>query len=151
MKVSNEDPMAWKARVRASYDPAGAARVPMPHLSAVRCESPIEDAMFTALTGNLNVSIIRKQVAVGPYRVDFLIGKDACAPAVVVECDGRRFHDQTGEQNQRDRVRDRFMQRRGMAVLRYSGVEIKASPYACAEEVAAVYLNRVKHHRDGAE
>lgn len=115
------------------------ARIAMPWLSAAKCESPIEEIMLTALDPIIPSAELRQQVAIGPYRVDFLIGKEIGFPSVVVECDGRRFHDATGEQNQRDRIRDRYFQRMGLAVLRFSGTEIKARAISCAMEVSDTY------------
>lgn len=125
-------------------------RVPMPWLSAPRCESPIEDAMAIALGLALQGVKIRKQVQFDNYRVDFLVGQNLGSPSVVIECDGREFHDATGGQNQRDRIRDRYLQGIGLAVLRFSGTEIKHRARACADEVAAVYRNRVQQHSSGA-
>lgn len=89
------------------------------------------------------------QHQVGRYRVDFLLtghevsinpddrnGPLVILPAgsVLVECDGHDFHERTKEQAKRDRQRDRDLQRAGFQVFRFTGSEIFADPFKCAEE-----------------
>lgn len=73
-------------------------------------------------------------------RVDFLI----CDPCLsnrdakticVVECDGHEFHERTKEQAAKDRKRDRDLQDMGFKVYRFTGSELFANPFKCAEQV----------------
>lgn len=132
---------------------------------AVRCESPIEEMMASALiysqafegsTGEEHFlccdyswpydpapfggTFFYSQAAVGPYRVDFLIraASDDAVKFVVVECDGHDFHERTKEQAARDRSRDRWMAERDITVLRFTGSEIHKDALACAESISNV-------------
>lgn len=118
------------------------ARHPSP-----KAESPME-ALFSAALDFVTPVLPavpgerRQQAPFGPYRVDFLFTIPATGTAtsdkrLVVEIDGHDFHEKTKEQAQRDKERDRFMVKAGAEVLRYTGSEVWANPFACAEEVLA--------------
>lgn len=92
------------------------------------------------------VSICQQHV-IGQFHVDFLIiGYEYLsdpgverpgvyrAGEVIVECDGHEFHERTKQQAQRDRSRDRELQRSGYRVFRFTGSELFKDPFACAKE-----------------
>lgn len=82
------------------------------------------------------IGAIFPQVAIGPYRVDFLVHcPDAIAAGLVVECDGHDFHEKTKEQAARDKARDRFLTQMGFRILRFTGSEVWKAPIPCALEV----------------
>jgi very-short-patch-repair endonuclease len=54
----------------------------------------------------------------------------------VVELDGHAFHERTKEQAAKDKARDRWMTGAGYAVVRFTGSEVWANPFAVASEVA---------------
>ena len=95
------------------------------------------------------------QCSIGRYRADFLIEKrdsPSLKPIrVVVECDGHDFHERTKAQAAHDRSRDRYMQTRGLPVLRFTGSEIHADPFKCAAQIyeffEAEHAARVKDRR----
>lgn len=71
----------------------------------------------------------------GPeYRVDIAFD-DCVGSQVVVELDGHDFHERTKEQAKSDRQRDRNLQLWGFKILRYTGSEVYADPYGCAEDL----------------
>lgn len=80
------------------------------------------------------------------YRCDFAIMAKAFGSHQVItadiECDGREYHDKTTEQRDYDRERDRFMQKRDITVLRYSGYDITVDAKACARDALNVILRR---------
>lgn len=80
------------------------------------------------------------QVLLGPYRVDFLLRQFTAdgVRQLIVECDGHDFHERTKEQAARDRQRDRFFAQQGQRVIRFTGSEIYADAFACAEEAIAI-------------
>lgn len=81
---------------------------------------------------------IKPQHAVGSYRLDFAVKfRDAeeIEHFIAVECDGHDFHEKTKKQAAHDKKRDRYLQREGYKVLRFTGSEIYADPVACAKEV----------------
>ncbi len=83
-------------------------------------------------------ALVYPQVRIGPYRVDFLVlfrDKSGDVRPLVVECDGRDFHDRTPDQAARDRKRDRYLALHSIVVLRFTGSELWADPHACAQEV----------------
>jgi len=55
--------------------------------------------------------------------------------SIVIEIDGHDFHEKTKEQAQRDKARDRKLVRLGHYVLRFTGSEVHADPWACWKEV----------------
>lgn len=89
------------------------------------------------------------QYEVGKYRVDFLLrypepfimntnvlkskygGK---TKEVVVELDGHEFHDKNEQQRRYEKARDRYIQKQGYKVFRYTGAEIVRNPFAAALE-----------------
>lgn len=123
-----------------------------------RCESPIERVLLGALMieathapafpvrwsfngipadpapGTLHCTA---QHPIEHYRVDFaLIGQfPKAAVKIAVECDGHDFHERTKEQAAHDKQRDRFLQRAGFKVLRFTGSEIWQHADRCAAEV----------------
>lgn len=115
------------------------------------CESPIEQILSIALhreAFNLEMENkdsttcrVERQCKINKdeatYRVDFLVvtSVDGRSVAVAVECDGHDFHEKTKEQAARDKARDRAIQSKGIAVLRFTGSEIYKDPFACAGEV----------------
>lgn len=80
-----------------------------------------------------------EQVAVGPYRVDFLLGAKLVSSDELVlyaiECDGHEFHERTKEQAAHDRARDRALLAAGIKTIRFTGSEIWADPMKCADAV----------------
>ncbi len=87
------------------------------------------------------------QAPVLDYRADFVAGayQYPAGGRVVIECDGHDFHERTKEQARHDRRRDRRMTAAGYRVLRFTGSEIYADAFACADEVLA-QLIRLEHH-----
>lgn len=114
------------------------ARYPSP-----KAESPIE-ALLSAALDFMAVSMpacpgsLEQQQSIGNYRADFLVsthGPDKRTRQLVIEVDGHDFHERTKEQAARDKARDRYMVTQGIEVLRYTGSEVWANPFACAEEI----------------
>lgn len=95
-----------------------------------KCESYIEANLYLAFIrvgGDLRLD---PQVKIDKYRVDFVVK----GTNIVVECDGYDNH-KTKEQIMHDNERDRFLQREGYVVLRFSGTEINNDPDRCAIEI----------------
>jgi len=80
---------------------------------------------------------IALQVQYGPRRADFVVwahdGKKW--KPLVVECDGHDFHERTKEQAAKDRDFDRYVQRGGATIFRFTGHQIVNKPDSCAYEV----------------
>jgi very-short-patch-repair endonuclease len=122
---------------------------------AVQCESPIEFDMSHKLkklikvfnaTYHAKYEVVNQAIVTLPtneYRVDFLIypqdeNKNTTIPHIIVECDGHEFHERTKDQAQRDKKRDRELQKAGLRVLRFTGSEIFEDPDGCAKEVMEI-------------
>lgn len=110
--------------------------------------------------GITEMDFIWPQQAIGQYRADFAICRarydvatltddvpampyeDVCydelvrlSVPVIIECDGHDFHERTKGQAQHDRERDRYMQKRGYRVMRFTGSELYRDPMKCAKEL----------------
>lgn len=82
---------------------------------------------------------VTPQQKLGKYRADFVFlvtNKDGKPKSLVVEVDGHDFHERTKDQAARDRSRDRWMAENGYDVMRFTGSEVWANPFACAIEIA---------------
>lgn len=126
-----------------------------------RCESPIEKLMLVGFWGRSVAQALTKteytleqdskvvqglaasaphillaqQARIGNRRVDFLLA--SAQRSVVVECDGRDFHDRTNSQITADKSRDRELVAAGYPVMRFSGAEIWRNANACVDQVLA--------------
>lgn len=104
---------------------------------------------------------IQPQCLVPPYRLDFVITYrqdvyeyrfDATGTRrqstvvresqLVIECDGREWHEKTPAQTERDRGQDRTLQTRGYLVFRYTGSMITRDPYKCVYEALVALVQR---------
>lgn len=112
-----------------------------------QCESPMEALLRAGweLSGALRTITpdaklkYAQQQPVGNYRADFLfsiLDKDGSQKGLVVEVDGHDFHERTKAQAARDKARDRWMTSEGYQVMRFTGSEVYANPFKCAQEVA---------------
>jgi very-short-patch-repair endonuclease len=125
----------------------------------VRLESPIEMMMWVALHTVAKVNGVQlndvegidtmsggvafyPQYKIGKYRVDFLVASHPYGPVdsvntreVIVECDGTAFHERTEPERRREKARDRFLQRKGYRIFRYTGAEILSRAYEIAAEI----------------
>lgn len=124
-------------------------------------QSPIEEVMLVGMVGintfahffefygvpeiqfapspRFGGATVRLQQRIGPYCADFLIEahlRNEVAGHVVVECDGKDFHDA-----EKDAVRDRYMEERGYVVLRFTGAEIIKNPVRPVLEIIAACEN----------
>lgn len=79
------------------------------------------------------------QLQIGKYRTDLALIRKArrgyARVYLAIECDGHEFHERTREQAQRDKARDREMQRLGWIVARYTGSEIAKDPSGAAKDI----------------
>lgn len=89
------------------------------------------------------LDLVFPQCQIGKHRVDFALlrmsdgpcaGERAVAGPLIIECDGKDFHDRNVEQLRRDRSRDRELQLEGHSVLRFTGSELYRNGIKCAEQ-----------------
>lgn len=80
---------------------------------------------------------LRAQAPIGRYRADFLftLRSERGEARIVVECDGKDYHDRTTAQVTRDKARDRAMVLEEVTVLRFGGSEIWRGAADCAAQV----------------
>lgn len=98
-----------------------------------------ETMLRQAYQTSMNRLIMRPQVQVGDFRVDFLFHVYEWNDAntfrpIIVECDGHEFHERTKEQAARDRRRDRSAVVNGIPLMRFTGSELWRDPWGCAAE-----------------
>lgn len=102
----------------------------------LKTESPIEVTLASSIRGWIHhheaAATISTQVPTGPYRADILI--EDGERKLIVECDGAAFHN-SPKAVDHDRRRDRYCATQGIAVMRFSGTEIKRDPRGCAAQV----------------
>ena len=106
-----------------------------------KAESPIETKLLQALRGWMEFAgvsgfVLRAQVKVGPYRADIMIEDQRAdyTRKLVVECDGREFHN-SEQQVERDKRRDRWFAANDMPVMRFTGSEIHRDARGCAAQI----------------
>ena len=94
-----------------------------------KCNSYIEANLYLAAARH-SISLI-PQYKIDSYCVDFLVDNTN----IVVECDGHDYH-KTAEQIRSDYQRERFLQKQGYLVVRFSGAEINENPDECCREIS---------------
>ena len=78
-----------------------------------------------------NSDDIQVQKVIGIYKIDFYFSD------VVIEIDGYEAH-KTKEQREKDYKRERYLQKKGMTVVRFTGTEIFLSPELCKNELTDI-------------
>lgn len=115
------------------------------YLPSTESESPMEALFYGGwkiLEPRLMLPpgvLMKQQQAVGNYRADFLFkvaDKDGVLQQLVVEVDGHDYHERTKSQAAHDKSRDRWMTGNGYHVMRFTGSEVYANPFKCAQDVA---------------
>ena len=101
------------------------------------------------LPGRLHIELQPRR---GPYRLDLAIDISSANLAeylqtetVAIECDGHNYHS-SREQRTRDAARDRYLNRHGVRVLRFTGTEIWRDPARSAREAIEVVRSRIATH-----
>ena len=102
-----------------------------PYFKLALCESPIELTFF--FNAMYEIRDLRPQVEVGPYRVDLAIPEKK----VAIELDGHEFH-KTRTQRTDDAARQRYLQREGWQVIRFTGTEINRDVNQCILEAIEI-------------
>lgn len=101
---------------------------------ARHCESPIEKAFWSVAYFPLSkIGKITPQLVVGKYRIDFALTDipDAHLVKVAIELDGHEYH-KTKEQRQNDY--ERYLQRQGWKIIRFTGSEVFTDTQRCVYE-----------------
>jgi very-short-patch-repair endonuclease len=80
---------------------------------------------------------IEHQVSIGIYKVDFL-----CEEKFIVEIDGYEYH-KTKEQRQYDYERERYFQKQGYTVIRFTGTEVYLHTKNCIEDLILIVSKRL--------
>jgi very-short-patch-repair endonuclease len=92
--------------------------------------SPIERSFWNA--ARKRIPDLEREVPMGRYRVDFLVRRHK----VVIELYGFKYH-HTKKKLTSDAQRERFIQRRGYHILRFTGTEVYKDVDGCVQEVVA--------------
>ena len=118
------------------------------------CKSPIEQILYMALTVRLfgNYFDIESQKEIiadsgKKYFADFAIfnvkDDNVYDLLLLVECDGHDFHEKTKAQVKRDNEREYDLRMSGYDILHFSGSQIYADPFKCADEILAYCEKKV--------
>jgi very-short-patch-repair endonuclease len=105
-----------------------------PATESIKTESPIEEKFWNALRLE---HFITPQFRIGRYRVDFAIESHKIA----IELDGHEFH-KSKEQRTNDAERERYLQRQGWHVIRFTGTEIWNDVGQCISDMVAIMNSR---------
>lgn len=84
----------------------------------------------------MSVNELKPEVVIGPYRVDFVFGD------CVIEIDGHEAH-KTKEQRDHDYKRERYLQKAGFTIVRFTGTEVFLDAYSCVRETIDI-VNKVE-------
>jgi len=97
--------------------------------------TPIEEKMGEGLknAGILTFPQFQAYNSDHKYRIDFLI-KTSKGLSIAIECDGLQYH-ANASTYMKDRIRDRYLQRRGFYIMRFSSVEIFNNLDVCLKEI----------------
>lgn len=132
-------PCMGKRGPRRSFHLGRGGRAAVSAVTAHRLEveSPLEDELLANILGwldhaGITGATVQTQVPVGPYRADIMI--EFVGRKLVVECDGATYHNNPNA-IAHDKRRDRFFLLKGLAVMRFTGAEIRRDPRGCAAEV----------------
>jgi|GEM_PF-1835053 len=93
--------------------------------------SPIELAFWEAASPR--IPDLQREVPIGPFRVDFLIPDKK----VVVELYGYVYHGGKEKQTQ-DAQRERYLQKLGYQVVRYTGQDVHRDVNGCVNDLLAI-------------
>ncbi|MEN0038969.1 MAG: DUF559 domain-containing protein [Cellvibrio sp.] len=93
--------------------------------------TPIEKMYWDA--AKEKIPSLRPQEWIGKFRVDFLILDKAC----IIELDGHEYH-KTREQRKHDASRERFLEKNGYQVIRFTGNEIYNDVEMCVKETIQI-------------
>ena len=99
------------------------------------CESPIELRFF--VFAMRKIPNLHPQVIVNSYRIDLAIPEKK----VAIELDGHEFH-KTRTQRTNDAKRERYFQRQGWQVIRFTGTEIHKDVSKCIDEAIEIIEKR---------
>ncbi|APH07220.1 hypothetical protein A9C19_20710 (plasmid) [Bacillus weihaiensis] len=89
-------------------------------IQRLKCESPIENRLYSALT--TRGYYVATQVPCGKYRIDLALPHHNLA----IECDGKKYHS-TPAQKAHDRRKNIYLRKNGWKVLRFSGKQINGN------------------------
>lgn len=93
--------------------------------------TPIEQMYWDA--AKAKIPSLKPQEWIGSFRVDFLILDKAC----VIELDGHEYH-KTKEQRTKDAHRERYLEKNGYQVIRFTGSEIFKNVEQCVKETIQI-------------
>lgn len=93
--------------------------------------SPIEVAFWEA--ASRRIPNLQREVPIGPFRVDFLVPHKK----VVVELYGHAYHGGKEKQTQ-DAQRERYLQKRGYQVVRFTGQDVYRNVHKCVDDLLAI-------------
>ena len=110
-------------------------------LNTQQAPSPIEKIFWECAQNR--ILDLEREVWIPPYRVDFLIR----SKNIVIELDGYEHHSSKQDRT-KDAQRERFLERLGYSVVRFTGTEINGNPQKCVQEVVDFINSLSKQDRD---
>ena len=118
------------------------------------CKSPIEQILYMAMKLTCGCHYFdfepQKEIIADSgkkYYADFAIySTDESSYydiVLLVECDGHEYHEKTKAQVRRDNEREYDLRMSGYDILHFSGSQIYADPFKCANEIIAYCEKKV--------
>jgi len=80
---------------------------------------------------------IKPQVPIGIYKIDFL-----CEEKFIIEIDGYEYH-KTKEQRQYDYERERYFQKQGYTIIRFTGTDVYLHTKNCIEDLILIVYHKL--------
>ena len=77
---------------------------------------------------------------IGIYKPDFMLSHN-----IIIEIDGHEYH-KTKEQRESDYIRERYFQKKGYKIIRFTGTEVFLDAEKCVNDafkIAGVYDNEI--------
>ena len=120
-------------------------------------KSPIEQAFLIYLKSVIKINKldndkalnikITPQFIIGKYRCDFklsLMSFSKIKSEIIIELDSKQFHDRTEQERSYEKERDRFIQKSGYKIFRYTGADVLKNKKNITTEIIRYLLEETK-------
>lgn len=130
----------------AQIDSIAACKSPIEKLFALACSRLVQVDNWSGRLSRMSganhhsfmtpkyIASLHPQFKIGKFFVDFLLFCNDCE--IIVECDGYEFHRATQNQTTKEYEREHQLIAHNRTILRFTGSQIYANPFHCANVAA---------------